>query len=97
MERQGLQRSDWTGSESLFQPGGRSLGGRRWFASDRLEARRELVLHGSDSPGKLWLWKLHLPNQTEPEYVDPNVVAGMFTWEAGLPWPHRELDFEFAR
>jgi hypothetical protein len=35
--------------------------------------------------------------KTEPEYVDPNVVAGMFTWEAGLPWPNRELDFEFAR
>jgi hypothetical protein len=35
--------------------------------------------------------------RTEPEYMDPNVIAGMFTWEAGLPWPNRELDFEFAR
>ncbi|QEG35931.1 hypothetical protein [Bythopirellula goksoeyrii] len=35
--------------------------------------------------------------KTEPEYVDANVIAGMFTWEAGLPWPNRELDFEFAR
>ena len=35
--------------------------------------------------------------KTEPEYMDPNVVAGMFTWEAGLRWPNRELDFEFAR
>lgn len=34
---------------------------------------------------------------TEPDAIDPNVVAGMFTWEAGLPWPNRELDFEFAR
>jgi len=35
--------------------------------------------------------------KTEPEYVDPNVIAGMFTWDAELPWPNRELDFEFAR
>ncbi len=35
--------------------------------------------------------------KTEPEYLDANVIAGMFTWEAGLPWPNRELDFEFAR
>ena len=35
--------------------------------------------------------------KTEPEYIDANVVAGMFTWESGLPWPNRELDFEFAR
>ena len=34
---------------------------------------------------------------TEPASVDAHVVAGMFTWEAGLPWPNRELDFEFAR
>jgi len=35
--------------------------------------------------------------KTEPESVDPNVIAGMFTWDAELPWPNRELDFEFAR
>ncbi|MEM8681741.1 MAG: hypothetical protein AAGF97_20520, partial [Planctomycetota bacterium] len=35
--------------------------------------------------------------KTEPDALDPNAVAGMFTWEAGLPWPNRELDFEFAR
>ena len=29
--------------------------------------------------------------------MDPNVIAGMFTWDAELPWPNRELDFEFAR
>ncbi len=35
--------------------------------------------------------------KTEPDDLDPSVVAGMFTWEAGLPLPNRELDFEFAR
>ncbi|MEM8947569.1 MAG: hypothetical protein AAGD11_20515 [Planctomycetota bacterium] len=34
---------------------------------------------------------------TEPDSMDANVIAGMFTWEAGMPWPNRELDFEFAR
>lgn len=35
--------------------------------------------------------------RTRPEYMDPNVTAGFFTWDAELPWPNIELDFEFAR
>ncbi|MHC4064002.1 MAG: LamG domain-containing protein [Planctomycetota bacterium] len=33
----------------------------------------------------------------QPDALDPNVVAGMFTWETEAPFPHRELDFEYSR
>jgi hypothetical protein len=32
-----------------------------------------------------------------PDQLDPNIVAGLFTWETEAPPPHRELDFEYSR
>jgi hypothetical protein len=31
------------------------------------------------------------------DLLDPNIVAGFFTWSSGAPAPNREIDFEYSR